>query len=173
MGCPNTTLPILFFFRDKRQKFIENNQTIYKYTLFSHSQNRGKTTNIRKQKNPIKTQSSQKFKKKKKKQRPDKLISPRTTETEFSSRSIHLDLLYFTTKGSKTLSLSLSLSNTHTHTKYIYIPTPHSLKEATSVSLHPPTQGNLITIPSIDGDGNRRIILGNILYFLESKLQEE
>ena len=39
--------------------------------------------------------------------------------------------------------------------------------------IQPPTQGNQITVLSIDGGGIRGIIPGTILAFLESELQVE
>ncbi|KAK7847944.1 patatin-like protein 2, partial [Quercus suber] len=43
---------------------------------------------------------------------------------------------------------------------------------STNVPLHPPTNGNLITVLSIDGGGIRGVIPGTILSFLESELQK-
>ncbi|KAK3435207.1 hypothetical protein EUGRSUZ_D02575, partial [Eucalyptus grandis] len=44
--------------------------------------------------------------------------------------------------------------------------------EETSISLRPPTNGNLVTILSIDGGGIRGIVPATILSFLESELQK-
>ncbi|KAF5202358.1 Patatin, partial [Thalictrum thalictroides] len=45
-------------------------------------------------------------------------------------------------------------------------------KQSSTLSLQPPTYGNLVTILSIDGGGIRGIIPGTILAFLESELQK-
>lgn len=74
----------------------------------------------------------------------------------------------FFTKALKLFFLSLTHTDRQTE-----IPAPQSLMEATSVPLHPPTYGNLITILSIDGGGIRGLIPGTILCFLESELQVE
>ncbi|XP_048131281.1 patatin-like protein 2 [Rhodamnia argentea] len=46
------------------------------------------------------------------------------------------------------------------------------MERATSLTLQPPTYGNLITILSIDGGGIRGLIPGTILNFLESELRK-